>query len=127
MSKPYSPSSTPEFAAQNDDSDILGISSSVDPINSTRPNVTSADVAAPALSGQGVAMQYCERGRKSLALKDYAQARSAYKIAIEWCPQLAATHSGMALVCYDVQDYAGALTALTAAIECVSLISSITS
>jgi tetratricopeptide (TPR) repeat protein len=118
MSKPHSLSSTPEFAAQNDDSDILGISSSVNPISPTRPNVTPADVAAPALSGQDVAMQYCERGRKALALKDYAQARSAYKIAIEWCPQLAATHSGMAQVCYDVQDYAGALAALTAAIEC---------
>ncbi len=120
MSKPYSPSSTPESAAHNDYSDILEISTSpaTNPTSSIRPSVTPADVAAPALSGQGVALQYCERGRKSLALQDYAQARSAYKIAIEWCPKFAVAHSGMAQVCYDVQDYAGALTALTAAIEC---------
>ena len=121
MSKPDSPSSAPELAAQNDCPDSFGKISpaaAADLVPATPPSVTAADLAAPSLSGQGVAMQYCERGRKSLALKDYAQARSAYKIAIEWCPQLAVAHSGMAQVCYDVQDYLGAVTALSAAIEC---------
>jgi tetratricopeptide (TPR) repeat protein len=118
MSKPYSPSSTPEFAAQHDHPNLFDQISPADLVIATPPSVTPEDLAAPSFSGQGMAMQYCERGRKSLALKDYAQARSAYKIAIEWCPQLAVTHSGMAQVCYEVQDYAGALTALTAAIEC---------
>jgi tetratricopeptide (TPR) repeat protein len=121
MSKPDSPSSAPELAAQQDHPNLfekISPAAAADLVTTTPPSVTAADLAAPSLSGQGVAMQYCERGRKSLALKDYAQARSAYKIAIEWCPQLAVTHSGMAQVCYDVQDYQGALTALTAAIEC---------
>jgi tetratricopeptide (TPR) repeat protein len=122
MSKPQSPSSTPEFAVQQDYPNllktILPADAVVDLVTATPPTVAAADLAAPSLSGQGVAMQYCERGRKSLALKDYAQARSAYKIAIEWCPLLAVAHSGMAQVCYDVQDYTGALTALSAAIEC---------
>lgn len=120
MSKPDSPSSAPEFAAPQDRPHLFENISPVaaDLVPATLPSVTAADLAAPSLSGQGVAMQYCERGRKSLALKDYAQARSAYTIAIEWCPQLAVAHSGMAQVCYDVQDYPGALTALSAAIEC---------
>ncbi|MCY7368905.1 MAG: tetratricopeptide repeat protein, partial [Chamaesiphon sp.] len=111
------PYSTPEFAPEQDYPNSISTIPSADVVTATPPTVTAADLAAPSLSGQGVAMQYCERGRKSLALKDYAQARSAYKVAIEWCPQLAVTHSGMAQVCYDVQDYSGALTALTAAIE----------
>jgi tetratricopeptide (TPR) repeat protein len=122
MSKPYSPSSNLEFAVQQDYPNLLKTISPADAVaalvTETPPTVTAADLAAPSLSGQGVAMQYCERGRKSLALKDYAQARSAYKIAIEWCPQIAVAHSGMAQVCFDVQDYTGALTALNAAIEC---------
>jgi tetratricopeptide (TPR) repeat protein len=121
MSKTHSPSSIPELAAQNDCPNLfeqISPAAAAELVIKTSPNVTAADLTAPSLSGQGVAMQYCERGRKSLALKDYAQARSAYKIAIEWCPQLAVAHSGMAQVCYDVQDYPGALTALTAAIEC---------
>ena len=121
MSKPHSPSSTPELASQSDNPNLfqpISPAAAADLVVETSPSVTPAELAAPSLSGQGVAMQYCERGRKSLALKDYAQARSAYKIAIEWCPQLAVAHSGMAQVCYDVQDYSGALTALTAAIKC---------
>jgi tetratricopeptide (TPR) repeat protein len=118
MSNPSSPSSAPEFAAQQDNPNLFNQISPADLVIATPPSITPEDLAAPSFSGQGMAMQYCERGRKSLALKDYAQARSAYKIAIEWCPQLAVTHSGMAQVCYDVQDYSGALTALTAAIEC---------
>ena len=120
MSKPYALSATSELATQQNAPNLLKTISPVAAVadlgTATPPTITAADLAAPSLSGQGVAMQYCERGRKSLALKDYAQARSAYKIAIEWCPQLAVAHSGMAQVCYDVQDYAGALTALTAAI-----------
>lgn len=119
MSKPSA--TTPEFSPEQDYPNQLKTippAAAADVVPETPPTVTAADLAAPSLSGQGVAMQYCERGRKSLALKDYAQARSAYKIAIEWCPQLAVAHSGMAQVCYDVQDYSGALTALTAAIEC---------
>jgi tetratricopeptide (TPR) repeat protein len=115
MSKSYSPSSAPEFAAQHDYSDILGTSPQFD---STPPKVTAADLQTPSLTAQDLALKYCERGGNSLALKDYAQARSAYKIAIEWNPRLAIAHSGMAQVCSDVKDYEGALTAWDVAIDC---------
>ncbi len=76
------------------------------------------DPDAPSITAQDLALKYCKRGSKSLAAKDYAQARSAYKIAIEWNPQLAIAHSGMAQVCDSVQDYEGALVAWNLAIQC---------
>jgi tetratricopeptide (TPR) repeat protein len=112
MSKPYSPSSAPEFATQHDYSDILGTS------YPEPPKVTAADLAAPSLTAQDLALKYCERGSNSLAAKDYAQARSAYKIAVEWNPNLAIAHSGTAQVCYEVKDFEGALIAWNLAIGC---------
>jgi tetratricopeptide (TPR) repeat protein len=77
----------------------------------------AVDTNAPSLTGRDLALKYCERGKKSLAAKDYAQARSSYKIALEWHPQLAIAHSGMAEVCYEIQDYESALSAWDLAIQ----------
>jgi tetratricopeptide (TPR) repeat protein len=77
----------------------------------------AVDTNAPSLTGKDLALKYCERGKKSLAAKDYAQARSSYKIALEWCPQLAIAHSGTAEVCYEIQDYESALSAWNLAIQ----------
>ncbi|WP_373542765.1 tetratricopeptide repeat protein [Chamaesiphon sp.] len=201
MSKPYSPSSAPEFATQHDYSDILGTSlpptkplqpkgaaaalaigdpwasdvssaqveqpplptpspSESDPWASDaavtpaaqylRPTVVVAtidppvsvpaiaivppsapvptlespasaaaiDSEAPGITAQDLALKSCRRGSKSLAAKDYARARSAYKIAVEWNPKLAIAHSGMAQVCDIIQDYEGALVAWNLAIQC---------
>jgi tetratricopeptide (TPR) repeat protein len=115
MSRSYSPSSDPEFAAQHDYSDILGTSN---PAESKPPNVIAAELQAPSLTAQDLALKYCERARNSLAIRDYAQARSAYKIAIEWNPKLAIAHQGMARVCDEVKDYEGALIAWDLAIGC---------
>jgi tetratricopeptide (TPR) repeat protein len=75
---------------------------------------------APSVTARDLALKYCERGRKSLAARDYAQARSAYKIAVEWDSQLAIAHSGTAQICYQIQDYEGALVAWDLAIKCDS-------
>jgi tetratricopeptide (TPR) repeat protein len=88
------------------------------PIAETPAKATAIDRSAPALTDKDLALQYCERGRKSLEAKDYAQARSAYKIAIEWNPQLGTAHSGMAQICCQIQDYEGALAAWDLAIGC---------
>jgi tetratricopeptide (TPR) repeat protein len=77
----------------------------------------AVDTNAPSLTGRDLALKYCERGKKSLVAKDYAQARSSYKIALEWYPQLAIAHSGMAEVCHDIQDYESALSAWDLAIQ----------
>ncbi|WP_310481313.1 tetratricopeptide repeat protein [Chamaesiphon sp. VAR_48_metabat_403] len=77
----------------------------------------AVDTNAPSLTGRDLALKYCERGKKSLEAKDYAQARSSYKIAIEWHPQLAIAHSGMAEVCHEIQDYENALSAWDLAIQ----------
>jgi tetratricopeptide (TPR) repeat protein len=71
---------------------------------------------APSVTAKDLALQYCARGKKALKAKDYAQARSAYKVAIEWDSQLAIAHSGTAEVCYEIQDYEGALLAWDLAI-----------
>ena len=207
MSKPYSPSSAPEFAIEPDYSDILGISSPpqskshlggrasslqhstpaasisdpwasqtsieqapqspalavVDPWASDAPTIQATsqhqpssvttkqrsvaldavntpatqpqshpsiptpespasaaaiEPDAPSITAQDLALKYCDRGSKSLAAKNYAQARSAYKIAVEWNPKLAIAHSGMAQVCEYIQDYEGALVAWDLAIGC---------
>jgi tetratricopeptide (TPR) repeat protein len=70
----------------------------------------------PSITAQDLALKYCERGSKSLAAKDYAQARSSFKIAVEWNPKLAIAHSGTAQICYQIQDYEGALLAWDLAI-----------
>jgi tetratricopeptide (TPR) repeat protein len=79
------------------------------PTLETRTSVTSAAECTTSVTGRDFALQYCERGRKSLAAKDYAQARSAYKIAVEWDARLAIAHSGLAQVYTQVQDYENAL------------------
>ena len=82
------------------------------------PATAALDPDAPSITAQDMALKSCRRGSKSLAAKDYARARSAYKIAIEWNPKLAIAHSGMAQVCEIVQDYEGALGAWNLAIQC---------
>ncbi len=124
MSKSSSPASAPEFAAQNDYSGLLYPSNpesnpELQPQQKSQPpTVATADLAAPSLTSQDLALKQCERASKALARQDYAQARSAYKAAVEWYPQLAIAHSGMAHVCYEVQDYEGALAACNLAISC---------
>jgi tetratricopeptide (TPR) repeat protein len=202
MSKPYSPSSAPEFAAQHDYSDILGTSlPPAKPVKQSKPSTSIRDpwasdieiappdrsslpfeapvvedlwasdlqIAAPthhprspqivkptatapvitpphhstqtaiaeqpatapvinrqatieseqpAVTAKDLALKYCERAKKALAARDYAQARSAYKIAIEWDSQLAIAHSGTAEICGEIQDYEGALVAWDLAIGC---------
>jgi tetratricopeptide (TPR) repeat protein len=120
MSKSYSPSSAPEFAAQNEYSGLLYPSESAAPAQQQSPtlNIVAADIAAPSLTSQDLALKQCDRGSKALARQDYAQARSAYKAAVEWHPNLAIAHSGLAHVCYEVQDYEGALTSCNLAISC---------
>ncbi len=92
-------------------------------IETQSPPVKVAPTPAPvvnpqetSVTGKDLALQYCKRGSNSLAAKDYAAARSAYKIAIEWDPQLAIAHSGAAQVCFQIQDYEGALLAWDRAI-----------
>jgi tetratricopeptide (TPR) repeat protein len=85
---------------------------------SMRVPASSANLTSdPALTATDLALKYCERGSKSLAAKDYAQARSAYKIAIEWNPQLAIAHGGMATIYYQIQDYQSALAGWDLAIR----------
>jgi tetratricopeptide (TPR) repeat protein len=88
------------------------------PVAESPVSASAIDSAAPSVTALDLALQYCERGRKSLAAKDYAQARSAYKIAVEWNPNLASAHSGTAQICYEIQDYEGALVAWDLAIRC---------
>ncbi len=88
-----------------------------EPEVSMRVPASSVNLASdPALTGTDLALKYYKSGSKSLAAKDYARARSAYKIAIEWNPQLAAAHIGIATICYQSQDYEGALAACDLAI-----------
>jgi tetratricopeptide (TPR) repeat protein len=123
MSKSFYPASAPEFAAPNEYSGLLYPSESAAPVPATTqqspaPSIAAEDVAAPSLTSQDLAFKQCERGSKALARQDYAQARSAYKAAIEWYPKLAIAHSGLAHVCYEVQDYEGALNSCNLAISC---------
>ncbi|WP_310424847.1 tetratricopeptide repeat protein [Chamaesiphon sp. VAR_48_metabat_135_sub] len=96
------------------------------PAESSPKVESSARVAAPVIqdgpsvTAKDLALQYYKSGNKSLAAKDYAKARSAYKIAIEWNPQLASAHRGIAQVCEQIQDYEGALVAWDLTIQCDS-------
>jgi tetratricopeptide (TPR) repeat protein len=81
-------------------------------------SAASVSSDAPSLTAQDLASQYCKRGQKALAAKDYAQARSAYKVAIEWNPNSAIAHSGMAQVYTEIQDFESALVAWDSAIRC---------
>jgi tetratricopeptide (TPR) repeat protein len=88
------------------------------PVANTPAKAAEIDRDAPSLTGKDLALKYCASGRKALAAKDYAQARSAFKIAVEWDPNLAIAHSGTAQICQDIQDYEGALVAWDLAIKC---------
>ena len=79
--------------------------------------VQSAEEYTVSVTSKDLALQSCNRASKSLAAKDYAQARSAYKTAIEWDPQLAIAHSGLAQVFYQIQDYEAALVEWNLAIS----------
>ncbi len=84
------------------------------PAPAVTPVVAPASVSVTA---KDMALQYCKSGSKSLAAKNYAQARSAYKVAIEWDGGLANAHAGLAEVLSQVQDYDGALVELDLAIR----------
>ena len=90
-----------------------------------RPPAPTAALQAPpviapttvSVTAKDMALQYCKSGSKSLAARNYAQARSAYKVAIEWDAGLASAHAGLAEVLDRVQDYDGALLELDLAIR----------
>jgi tetratricopeptide (TPR) repeat protein len=65
-----------------------------------------------------LAVECCQRGSKLLEAKEYAEAQSVYKMAIEWNPQLAIAHSGLAQANYNLGDYSAALIAIDLAIDC---------
>ncbi len=90
----------------------------------THPAAVTAQQSAPvvepnavSVTAKDLALQYCKSGSKSLIAKNYAQARASYKVAIEWDPQLASAHAGLAQVLELVQDYEGALAELDLAIR----------
>ncbi len=126
MSTSYSSSSTPEFTAESGYSDMLNTATPPRTPKSTigadspdlpTPSTPTVEPSTVSISSQKVATQHCERGRKSLAAKDYGQAKSAYKTAIEWNPESAFAHSGLAQVYYQIQDYDNALAELGLAIQ----------
>jgi tetratricopeptide (TPR) repeat protein len=63
-----------------------------------------------------LAAEYCEFGEILLANRDYKQARSVYQIAIDYSPQLAIAHYGIARAQYHLGNYRAALTAVNRAI-----------
>jgi tetratricopeptide (TPR) repeat protein len=64
-----------------------------------------------------LAAEYCEFGETLLASQDYIQARSVYQIAIDYSPQLAIAHNGIARAQYHLGNYRAALTAVNRAIS----------
>jgi tetratricopeptide (TPR) repeat protein len=67
---------------------------------------------------KNLAVEYCKRGENQIEAKEYTQARSAYRIAIECNPKLAIAHSGMARANYHLGNYQAALVAINTAIDC---------
>jgi tetratricopeptide (TPR) repeat protein len=65
-----------------------------------------------------LAVEYCKRGENQIEAKEYTQARSAYRIAIECSPKLAIAHSGMARAHYHLGNYQAALVSINVAIDC---------
>lgn len=63
-----------------------------------------------------LAAEYCEFGETLLASQDYHRARSVYQIAIDYSPQLAVAHYGIARAQYHLSNYCAALTAVNLAI-----------
>ncbi len=88
------------------------------PVAESPVRVATIESDAPSVTAKDLARKYCDRGKKSLAAKDYAQARSAYKVAIEWDSTLAIAHSGAAEVYREIKDYENALSAWDLAIKC---------
>jgi tetratricopeptide (TPR) repeat protein len=64
-----------------------------------------------------LAAEYCEFGEILLTNRDYHQARSVYQIAIDYSPQLAVAHYGIARAQYHLGNYRAALTAINRAIS----------
>lgn len=64
-----------------------------------------------------LAAQYCEFGELLLTRQDYHRARSVYQIAIDYSPQLAIAHYGIARAQYHLGNYCAALTAVNRAIS----------
>ena len=64
-----------------------------------------------------LAIASCEHGRNLLEAREYAQAKSAYQVAIECDPKLAIAHSGLARVNYHLREDLAALVAINIAIE----------
>jgi tetratricopeptide (TPR) repeat protein len=67
---------------------------------------------------ENLAVEYCKRGENQLEAKEYTQARSTYRIAIECSPKLAIAHSGMARANYHLGNYQAALVSINLAIDC---------
>jgi tetratricopeptide (TPR) repeat protein len=65
---------------------------------------------------ENLAVEYCKRGENQLEAKEYTQARSAYRIAIECSPKLTIAHSGMARANYHLGNYQAALVSINIAI-----------
>ncbi|WP_310424849.1 tetratricopeptide repeat protein [Chamaesiphon sp. VAR_48_metabat_135_sub] len=63
------------------------------------------------------ALAYCGRGESSMELKDYRQAETDYKIALNISPVLAVADGGLARIYYEVGDYLTALVACNRAIQ----------
>jgi tetratricopeptide (TPR) repeat protein len=64
-----------------------------------------------------LAAEYCDLGETLLETKDYHRAKSAYQIAIDYSPQLAIAHNGLARVEYYLGNYHAALTAADLAVS----------
>ncbi len=67
---------------------------------------------------ENLAVEHCKHGENQLEAKEYTQARSAYRIAIECNPELAIAHSGMARANYHLGNYQAALVSINLAIDC---------
>ena len=64
-----------------------------------------------------LAAEYCEFGETLLANRDYNKARSVYQIALDYSPQLAIAHNGIACAEYYLGNYCAALNAANRAIS----------
>ena len=69
------------------------------------------------LPPKDLAVIYYNYGQNSIEAQEYEQARSSYHIAVEYDPQMAIAHLGLARSHYHLHDYEGALVAIDRAIE----------
>jgi tetratricopeptide (TPR) repeat protein len=130
--RPAAMPTVPKASASASAPDRLDTSTKTTPANReaavierpTPPSPPPAPQSAPvvdtnsvSVTARDMALQYCKSGKKSLEAQNYAQARSSYKVAIEWNPQLAEAHAGLARVMVQGQDYDGALAEWDTAIR----------